>query len=240
MIAAWVDGEPVPAADVEAEVDRLRAGPLADRLPPAGTADARQLRRWVTQRIVLGRLLEHEAAARGLTPARGPSGRMPRWSARPPPTYSPPRPRPAPCSRPSPPTRPRRRSGPTTPPTPTGTPAANAGWPGRRSRRPRAGCCSARRPSWTRRRWSPSCAAARPGRSTVDSAGTGWWSTRSGRPARSRTSRCERSIEAELTGRATQLAFARWLDEAAAGRIRLAPGFEHPADPRQPDATHRH
>ena len=47
-------------------------------------------------------------------------------------------------------------------------------------------------------------------------------------------------IEAELTGRATQRAFARWLDAAAAGRIRLAPGFEHPADPRQPDATHRH
>jgi [acyl-carrier-protein] S-malonyltransferase len=47
-------------------------------------------------------------------------------------------------------------------------------------------------------------------------------------------------IEAELTARATQLAFARWLDAAAAERIRLAPGFEHPADPRQPDATHRH
>jgi [acyl-carrier-protein] S-malonyltransferase len=47
-------------------------------------------------------------------------------------------------------------------------------------------------------------------------------------------------VEAELAGRGTQLAFARWLDEAAADRIRLAPGFEHPADPRQPDATHRH
>ena len=67
MTAAWVDGEPVPAADVEAEVGRLRAGPLADRLPPAGTADARQLRRWVTQRVARTRLLEHDAAARGLT-----------------------------------------------------------------------------------------------------------------------------------------------------------------------------
>jgi [acyl-carrier-protein] S-malonyltransferase len=47
-------------------------------------------------------------------------------------------------------------------------------------------------------------------------------------------------IEAELAARAAQLAFARWLGEAAADRIRLAPGFEHPADPRQPDATHRH
>jgi [acyl-carrier-protein] S-malonyltransferase len=47
-------------------------------------------------------------------------------------------------------------------------------------------------------------------------------------------------IEAELADRARQLAFARWLGEAAARRIRLAPGFEHPADPRQPDATHRH
>ena len=66
LIAAWVDGEPVPAAAVDAEVDRLRSGPLADRLPPAGTADARQLRRWVTQRVVLRRLLEHEAESRGL------------------------------------------------------------------------------------------------------------------------------------------------------------------------------
>ena len=47
-------------------------------------------------------------------------------------------------------------------------------------------------------------------------------------------------IAAELADRSAQLAFARWLDAAAAARIRLAPGFEHPADPRQPDATHRH
>jgi [acyl-carrier-protein] S-malonyltransferase len=35
-------------------------------------------------------------------------------------------------------------------------------------------------------------------------------------------------------------AFTAWLDRHAAERVRLAPGFEHPGDPRQPDNTHRH
>jgi [acyl-carrier-protein] S-malonyltransferase len=47
-------------------------------------------------------------------------------------------------------------------------------------------------------------------------------------------------IAAALLDRRRQLAFARWLDAELAARVRLAPGFEHPADPRQPDATHRH
>jgi len=30
------------------------------------------------------------------------------------------------------------------------------------------------------------------------------------------------------------------LDARCATLVRLTPGYEHPADPRQPDATHRH
>lgn len=35
-------------------------------------------------------------------------------------------------------------------------------------------------------------------------------------------------------------AFRVWLDERRAALVRLAPGYEHPGDPRQPDNAHRH
>ena len=35
-------------------------------------------------------------------------------------------------------------------------------------------------------------------------------------------------------------AFRLWLDARRAELVRLAPGYEHPGDPRQPDNTHRH
>ena len=239
MIAAWVDGEPVPAADVEAEVDRLRAGPLADRLPPAGTADARQLRRWVTQRIVLTRLLEHEATARALTPAGtgqvdaalvgaaaadvlATSAAARAVLA----TFA-------------------------THPTEAEVRAHYAAHPDRYARGER----------WlARQAFAPTPDALVLGPPTeLDPAtlvpelrgrptgpvhsGLGWHrlvvdAVLPAGPVRYEQVRPE--IEAELAARATQLAFARWLGEAAADRIRLAPGFEHPADPRQPDATHRH
>jgi [acyl-carrier-protein] S-malonyltransferase len=65
-IAALVGDQPVTAAEVAAEIARLRAGPLASRLPPDGSPAGRQLRRWTAQRLVLRRLLEQEAAARHL------------------------------------------------------------------------------------------------------------------------------------------------------------------------------
>lgn len=34
--------------------------------------------------------------------------------------------------------------------------------------------------------------------------------------------------------------FSDWLEQRMASEVVLATGFEHPADPRQPDATHRH
>jgi len=50
-----------------------------------------------------------------------------------------------------------------------------------------------------------------------------------------------RSAVAEhLRGAARRRAFRAWLDERRAALVRLAPGYEHPGDPRQPDNTHRH
>ncbi|MBX6168991.1 MAG: peptidyl-prolyl cis-trans isomerase [Thermobispora bispora] len=47
-------------------------------------------------------------------------------------------------------------------------------------------------------------------------------------------------IRAELATERADRAFARWLDERYADAVVLMPGYEHPADPAQPDADHRH
>lgn len=48
------------------------------------------------------------------------------------------------------------------------------------------------------------------------------------------------AIEEHLRGAARRRAFRLWLDARRAALVRLAPGYEHPGDPRQPDNTHRH
>lgn len=45
---------------------------------------------------------------------------------------------------------------------------------------------------------------------------------------------------AHLTAAARRRGFRLWLDARCAAVVRLAPGYEHPGDPRQPDNTHRH
>ncbi|MBO0826070.1 MAG: hypothetical protein J2P27_19785, partial [Actinobacteria bacterium] len=47
-------------------------------------------------------------------------------------------------------------------------------------------------------------------------------------------------IASELRQEATARAVASWLDERLAHDVVLAHGFEHPADPANPDAVHRH
>ena len=47
-------------------------------------------------------------------------------------------------------------------------------------------------------------------------------------------------IAAHLLGAARRRAFRRWLDERRAALVWLAPGYEHPGAPRQPDNTHKH
>jgi [acyl-carrier-protein] S-malonyltransferase len=50
-----------------------------------------------------------------------------------------------------------------------------------------------------------------------------------------------RSMVADhLRAAARRRAFRVWLDERRAELVKLAPGYEHPGDPRQPDNTHRH
>jgi len=47
-------------------------------------------------------------------------------------------------------------------------------------------------------------------------------------------------IERSLTASARRRFFVGWLDLRRATLVRLEPGHEHPGDPHQPDATHRH
>lgn len=47
-------------------------------------------------------------------------------------------------------------------------------------------------------------------------------------------------IAEHLRGVARRRVFRLWLDARCAELVRLAPGYEHPGDPRQPDNTHRH
>lgn len=48
------------------------------------------------------------------------------------------------------------------------------------------------------------------------------------------------AIAGHLRGAARRRAFRVWLDARRAELVRLAPGYEHPGDPRQPDNVHRH
>jgi [acyl-carrier-protein] S-malonyltransferase len=48
------------------------------------------------------------------------------------------------------------------------------------------------------------------------------------------------AITGHLRGAARRRAFRCWLDGQLTDLVRLAPGYEHPGDPRQPDNTHRH
>ncbi len=50
----------------------------------------------------------------------------------------------------------------------------------------------------------------------------------------------EVAIAAMLRGAACRRAFRIWLDQRRAALVWLAPGYEHPGDPRQPDNTHKH
>jgi [acyl-carrier-protein] S-malonyltransferase len=48
------------------------------------------------------------------------------------------------------------------------------------------------------------------------------------------------AIAEHLRGAARRRAFRVWLDARRTALVRLAAGYEHPGDPRQPDNTHRH
>ena len=77
-VAAWVDGSPVLASEVDDRLEQLRRRDRASALPVAGSREGRQLRRWVTQVVVVEHLcrasLEPRAASLGPHVAFGSAG----------------------------------------------------------------------------------------------------------------------------------------------------------------------
>lgn len=61
-----------------------------------------------------------------------------------------------------------------------------------------------------------------------------------GAPVRPALDEVRDRIAATLRGAARRRAFRLWLDARCAELVELAPGYEHPGDPGQPDNTHRH
>lgn len=70
--AAWVAGTPIAVSDVDTREKELRSGPASPTLPRERTGEGRQLRRWLVQVLVAEHLVTAEAATRGLTPKDAP------------------------------------------------------------------------------------------------------------------------------------------------------------------------
>ena len=68
-------------------------------------------------------------------------------------------------------------------------------------------------------------------------AGHGW---RAPSPVGPPLDRVRSAVAGHLRGAARRRTFRVWLDARRAEVVELAPGYEHPGDPRQPDNTHRH
>ncbi|MGE0218631.1 DUF7158 domain-containing protein [Mycolicibacterium sp.] len=197
-VAATVGDDVVTVADVDAREQRLRRGGSAHTLPRPGTAEARQLRRWITQVLVAERVLAREAA--GAEPAAEHA------DVEPPDAVA------------------RMELGSIAAATLTD---------------PRGRAVFARVTAGVRvsdgevrdyHRRNPKRFAPR-------RAVPGGWHAPAGavdfaevRPL----------IAGHLLAAARRREFRRWLDARCAETVVLAPGYEHPGDPGQPDNTHRH
>lgn len=67
--------------------------------------------------------------------------------------------------------------------------------------------------------------------------GVGGWL---GRPVETSLADVRTEIAEHLLAVARRREFRRWLDARREELVHLAPGYEHPGDPRQPDNTHKH
>ncbi|HYQ61804.1 peptidylprolyl isomerase [Actinophytocola sp.] len=243
---AWVSGTPVDSSDVDGREEALRAGPVAPTLPRERTGEGRQLRRWLVQVLVAERLVAEEA--RGLPPGpplaeiapdraallglgsvaadlltRDPLARAVfaavtadvRVSAE----------AVGRCYDPARYRVPEERV----------VRHAIGGGPPRRRVLRRGELTGPVEDAVFAAEAGDTVGPVR------DPLGTHTLVLEEVRPARVRPlDEVRESITAWLTAAARRRAFTAWLDERMAARVRLAPGYEHPGDPDQPDNTHRH
>ncbi|OBF56401.1 malonyl CoA-ACP transacylase [Mycobacterium sp. 852002-53434_SCH5985345] len=201
-VVATVAGVPVLVDEVDAAEARLRGGRAAAALPAGGTAEGRQLRRWLTQLIVTGRVVAAEADARGLTGAGAPSEAelLPDATAR----------------------------------LELGSIAAAA----LADARARALFADITAAASVTDEEVAAYHARNPLRFAEPRHEQHGW--RVPAPVGPPLDDVRPAIADRLRGAARRRAFRVWLDARRAELVRLAPGYEHPGDPRQPDNVHRH
>jgi [acyl-carrier-protein] S-malonyltransferase len=79
--------------------------------------------------------------------------------------------------------------------------------------------------------------ARNPFRFAAAARAVGGWQQRAAAPP---LADVRRAITEHLLAAARRRSFRIWLDARRAALVELAPGYEHPGDPRQPDNTHKH
>jgi len=251
-VVAWVDGAPIDVSDVDQREQGLRSGPVAPTLPRPDTQDGRQLRRWLVQVLVAERLVATEAEHRGLTEADAPAL----------PAVAPDRAallglgsvaaelltRNALA---------RAVFAEVTADVAVSPTAVRAYYdgnpeqfelPAERVVRHTVGDGPTRRRTLRRGELTgpveDAVFAAAEGDTVgpvADPLGTHTLVVDEVRPARTRSlAEAHDEIMARLLAPARRRAFTAWLDLRTTAAVRLAPGFEHPGDPAQPDNTHRH
>ena len=208
---ATVAGTPIPETEVDAREARLRSGPRAAALPASGTSEGRQLRRWLTQLIVTERVVAAEAAARGLTAVTA-----------------------------------------MTTMTSAAVPAESELLPDVTARLEIGSVAAAALADPRARALFADVTAAiqvsdadvadyharNPLRFAAPSPGRHGWRVPAvvGPPLE----QVRPAVTDHLRAAARRRAFRVWLDERRVELVQLAPGYEHPGDPRQPDNVHRH
>lgn len=247
---AWVAGSPVDVSAVDDREASLRTGGVAPTLPREHTGEGRQLRRWLVQVLAAERLVEVEAAARGLSASDAPS-----------------------LLEIAPDRAAMLGLGSIAADVLTRNPLARAVFavvtaeveapaverfyednperfrvPEERVVRHRLGDGPALRRVLRRGELTgpveDAVFAASAGEvvgPVRDPLGTHVVVVEEVRPARVRPlAEVREPITAWLTAAARRRAFTTWLDHGLVTQVRLAPGYEHPGDPNQPDNTHRH
>ncbi|MFI7677093.1 peptidylprolyl isomerase [Actinophytocola sp. NPDC049390] len=249
---AWVSGSPLDVSEVDSMESDLRAGPVGPTLPREHTSEGRQLRRWLVQVLVAERIVAAEAGARGLADTDAPAlfalapdraamlglGSVAADLL----TRSPV----------------ARRVFVAVTEDVAVSAEAVADFHARNPERFRVP--EERLVTHTigdgppRRRVLRRGQLAGPVEEAVFAAGAGdtvgpvrdplgthTVLVEEVRPARTRTlAEARDEITAHLLAGARRQAFTIWLDQHVAAAVELAPGFEHPGDPNQPDNTHRH
>ncbi|MER8185128.1 hypothetical protein [Kitasatospora sp. NPDC094015] len=232
-VLGLLDGRPLDRAELDRRLTALRGGPRSAALPVPGSAEDRQLTRWVAQVVLTEELCAAEAAERGLDRAEAEPVRLDQRAA--------------------------VELGSITAAAFEGSAAVRAVYRAVTARvvaDPELRAPADQRPPveiW--RLATPdgefdaapdtlpaalvtALTAAGPGREV--SAG-GWRATLLGRHTHPHDGAADAARAADqLLDSARRTAFAHWLDRTRAARLTLVPGLEHPGDPGQPDNHHRH